>query len=229
VGFAEESCIADVPIHQSAKVIPVKKEQIMTVVTESNSLFQIDAELDELLEEIQEQAEAGGEVQKELLDRFHSFCQAHGEKVDRIGRFVRMMEGREQHCRSEAARLSDRARAAANKVDRTKTMVLYYLKSRELRKVEGQKFTLRIQKNSQDSVRITDEQAVPTAYRRIEAKMDGVLWETVLSLLPEELSQALERSILEAKPDSEAIKIAASREEEVPGAYVERGWHLRVS
>lgn len=201
----------------------------MTVVTESNSLFQIDAELDELLEEIQEQAEAGGEVQKELLDRFHSFCQAHGEKVDRIGRFVRMMEAREQHCRSEAARLGDRARAASNKVDRTKAMVLYYLKSRDLRKVEGQEFTLRIQKNSQDSVKITDEQTVPTAYRRIEAKIDGVLWETVVSLLPEELSQALEGSILEAKPDSEAIKMAASREEEVPGAHVHRGWHLRVA
>lgn len=201
----------------------------MTVVTESNSLFQIDAELDELLEEIQEQAEAGGEVQKELLDRFHSFCHAHGEKVDKIGRFVRMMETREQHCRTEAAHLVDRARAAANKVNRTKTMVLYYLKSRELRKVEGQEFTLRIQKNSQDSVKITDEKAVPTAYRRIEAKMDGVLWETVLSLLPEDLSRALERSILEAKPDTEAIKTAASREEDVPGAHVHRGWHLRVS
>jgi len=107
-------------------------------------------------------------------------------------------------------------------------MVLYYLKSRELRKVEGQEFTLRIQKNSQDSMRITDERAVPTAYRRIKAKMDGVLWETVLSLLPGELSQALERSILEAKPDSEAIKTAASRKEEVPGAHIHRGWHLRV-
>ena len=152
----------------------------MTVATESNSLFQIDAELDELLEEMQEQAEAGGEVQEELIDRFHRFCQAHGEKVDRIGRFVRMMEAREQHCRSEAARLGDRARAAANKVERIKAMVLYYLKSRDLRKVEGPEFTLRIQKNSQDSVKITDEEAVPTAYRRIEVKMDGVLWETVL-------------------------------------------------
>ena len=98
-----------------------------------NSLFQIDAELDELLEEIQEQAEAGGEVQKELLDRFHSFCHAHGEKVDRIGRFVRMREAREQYCRSEAARLGDRARFSANKADRTKSMVFYFLKSRDLR------------------------------------------------------------------------------------------------
>lgn len=201
----------------------------MTLVAESNSLFQIDAELDDLLEEIQLQAESGCEVPKELIARFHGFCQAHGEKVDRIGRFVRMMESREQHCRSEAARLGDRARAAANKVERTKSMVLYYLVSRDLKKVEGQEFTLRVQKNSQDSVKVTDEEAIPTAYRKIEARMDGVLWETILSLVPEDLSTALERSVHEARPDSEAIKAAASRHEEVPGAHVLRGSHLRVA
>lgn len=40
-------------------------------------------------------------------------------------------------------------------------MVLYYLLSRDLKKVEGYQFTLRTQKNSQDSVRITDEGALP--------------------------------------------------------------------
>jgi hypothetical protein len=78
-------------------------------------------------------------------------------------------------------------------------------------------------------VKITNEEAVPTAYRRIEAKMDGVLWETVLSLLPEELDKALERSIVETRPDSEAIKAATSRQEEIPGARVYRGSHLRVA
>lgn len=200
----------------------------MMLATESNSLFQIDAELDDLLEEIQMQTEHGGGVATELMARFHVFCHAHGEKVDRIGRFVRTMEAREQHCRSEAARLGDRARAAANKVERTKSMVLYYLASRDLKKVEGQEFTLRIQKNSQESVKITDEGAVPTAYRSVEVRMDGVLWETVLSLLPDDLSRTLESSVQEARPDSEAIKAAASRQEEVPGAHVQRGYHLRV-
>ena len=36
------------------------------------------------------------------------------------GRFVRMMETREQYCRSKAARLSDRAHVTAGKVERTK-------------------------------------------------------------------------------------------------------------
>ena len=64
-----------------------------------------------LLEQIEEQVEIQGKPSDELLSCFREFCEAHGEKVDRIGRFVRMMEAREQYCRSEAARLSERARA----------------------------------------------------------------------------------------------------------------------
>src|SRR3954454_11729933 len=133
----------------------------MASIVEASSLFEIDIELDSLLEQMEEQVEGGGEPSEDLVAKFHQFCETHGEKVDRIGRFVRMMEAREQFCRSEAARLGDRARAATSKIERTKNMVLYYLLSRDLKKIEGQQFTLRSQKNSQDSVRITDEAALP--------------------------------------------------------------------
>ena len=200
----------------------------MASIAEGKSLFEIDTELDLLLEEIQEQIECEGQASEELTARFQQFCVAHGEKVDRIGRFVRMMEAREQFCRGEAARLADRARAAAGKVDRTKSMVLFYLVSRDLKKIEGLEFTLRAQKNSQDSVRINDEAALPKSYCKIDARIDGVLWETVLSVLPEELAKSLELSVQETKPDTDAIKAAALRQEQVPGAEVRRGWHLRV-
>ena len=200
----------------------------MASVAEANSLFEIDIELDGLLEEIQEQVESEGEPSEDLVVRFQQFCEAHGEKVDRIGRFVRIMEAREQFCRSEAARLGDRARAAANRVERTKNMVLYYLLSRDLKKIEGQQFTLRAQKNSQDSVRITDEAALPWCYCRIEARIDGTVWQTVLSLLPDELAMALVSSVQEKRPNSEAIRAAAMQDEHVPGAEVRRGTHLRV-
>jgi hypothetical protein len=75
----------------------------MTSISTSNSLFDIDAELDDLLDEIQGQIEAQGEPSEDQLARFREFCAVHGEKVDRIGRFIRMMEAREQYCRSEPA------------------------------------------------------------------------------------------------------------------------------
>ena len=77
----------------------------MASIAEASSLFEIDMELDGLLEQIEEQVESQGQPSEDLVARFQQFCEAHGEKVDRIGRFVRMMEAREQFCRSEAARL----------------------------------------------------------------------------------------------------------------------------
>jgi hypothetical protein len=204
-------------------------ETQMVSIAEVSSLFEIDMELDGLLEEIEGQVESEGQAAEDLVARFQQFCEAHGEKVDRIGRFVRIMEAREQYCRSESARLTDRARAAAGKVERTKNMVLYYLLSRDLKKIEGYQFTLRAQKNGQDSVRITDQAALPKCYCRIEARIDGVVWETILSILPEELATVLESSVQEIRPDSDAIKAAVMRQEQVPGADVRRGSHLRVA
>jgi len=200
----------------------------MSTIAETNSLFEIDAELDGLLDEIEEQTAQGIEPAEEIVARFQQFCSAHGEKVDRIGRFLRRMEAREQFCRAEVARLSDRARAAAGKVERTKNMVLYYLMSRDLKAIEGREFTLRAQKNSQDSVRITEEAALPASFRRIDARIGGVLWETVLANLPDELAKMLESTVEESKPDTDSIKAAIQREEEVPGADLRRGWHLRI-
>ena len=200
----------------------------MSTIADTNSLFEIDTELDGLLDEIEEQTAQGGQPAEEIVARFQQFCSAHGEKVDRIGRFLRRMEAHEQFCRAEVVRLSDRARAAAGKVERTKNMVLYYLMSRELKSIEGREFTLRAQKNSQDSVRITDEASLPLAFRKIDARIGGVLWETVLANLPDELGKMLESSLEESRPDTDSIKAAILHEQQVPGAELRRGWHLRI-
>src|SRR5271165_1171232 len=187
------------------------RKRIMSTIAATNSLFEIDVELDSLLDEIEEQTALEGSPSEELVARFQGFCSAYGEKVDRIGRFLRQMEVREQFCRSEAARLSDRARAAAGKVERTRNMVLYYLMSRNLKVIEGREFTLRAQKNSQDSVRVTDEAALPLAYRKIDARIGGVLWETFLANLPDELGKMLESTLEESRPDTDTIKAAIQR------------------
>lgn len=201
----------------------------MASIAEANSLFEIDMELDGLLDEIELQIESEEEPSEELVARFQEFCEARGEKVDRIGRFLRMMEAREQFCRSEATRLGERARATAGKVARTKNMALYYLLSRDLKKIEGQQFSLRAQKNSQDSVKIIDRDAVPKCFCRVEARIFGAVWEKVLSLLPEELRKNLESSVQETRPDNDAIRAAHERREVVPGVEVRKGFHLRVT
>ncbi len=108
-------------------------------------------------------------------------------------------------------------------------MVLYFLATRRLKKIEGREFTLRLQKNGQDSVEITDAGQVPMNYRELELHVPGPVWQTVLALLPEDTSTALASCIRDDKPSNDAIKEAASRFEEVPGAQVKRGIHLRVA
>jgi hypothetical protein len=206
-----------------------ERRQSMPSIAQENSLFEIDRELDALLDEIEEEIESRGEASAELVDRFQQFCEAHSEKADRIGRFLRMMEGRIQYCRGEANRLQDRARASDRKAAQAKYMVMYYLKSRDLKKIEGREFTLRIQKNSQDSVRITDETRVPLRYRTVSARLDGHSWERVMENVPDELKRLLVASIQEASPSNEAIKNAVQNQIAVPGAEVYRGDHLRVA
>lgn len=201
----------------------------MASIVEENSLFEIDRDLDTLIDEIEEEIENRGEASAELLDRFQQLCEAHGEKADRIGRFLRMMEARVQYCRSEANRLQERARSSERKATQTKYMVMYYLKSRDLRKIEGREFTLRIQKNSQDSVRFSDETQVPMLYRIVAARIDGPLWERVIESVPEEIARSLLASIQDASPSNEAIKQAVQSQIAVPGAEVYRGNHLRVA
>jgi hypothetical protein len=197
-------------------------------MSEANTLFEIDRELDSLLDQIEEEAEENGTASPELLERFQQFCQAESDKVDRIGRFLTLMDSRLKYCRQQAEHLQKRARSTDAKVVRTKNMVLCFLAARGLKKIEGREFTLRLQKNSQDSVRITDEAAVPISYCRIDAQIDGVVWKSALSLLPDDLSKCLDSAIQEMRPDTDAIKAAAMRNEQVPGVEVRRGSHLRV-
>jgi len=203
----------------------------MSTIAQESSLFEIDEELDLLLDEIQEQTETDGqeEIPAALILRFQQFCDAHYEKVDRIGRFLTLMEWRTQYCKAEAARLYERARTAENKADRTKIMVLYYLGSRGLRKIEGREFTLRAQKNSQDSVHILNETQVPLAFLDVEARVPGSVWQSVLADLPQETAKVLSGCVRQMKPSNEAIRQAAKMQEAVPGAEVRRGTHLRVA
>jgi len=198
-------------------------------MSDGNTLFEIDWELDSQLDQIEEEAEETGSASPELLERFQQFCEAESEKVDRIGRFLTLMDNRLKYCRQQAERFQARARSADAKIVRTKNMVLYFLAVRGLKKIEGKEFTLRFQKNSQYSVEITDASQVPIACRELDLRVPGRIWQAVVALLPEDTSEGLKSCIRDDKPSNDAIKEAAGRCEEVRGAQVKRGIHLRVA
>ena len=206
-----------------------EKNSILETIASDHSLLEIDRELDVLLDQMQDELEEKGVASPESVVRFHAFCDAYGEKVDRIGRFIRVMEARTAYCKAEAARLVARGKSAANKVEQTKALVLYYLQSREMTKMEGKQFTLRCQKNSQDSVKITDQALVPLRLKRVDARFDGATWERILAAVPQELRSVLVAGIEDIVPVNDAIKHAVAQHETVEGALVTRGHHLRVA
>jgi hypothetical protein len=59
--------------------------------------------------------------------------------------------------------------------------------------------------------------------RWVDGRIGGVLWETVLANLSDELGKMLESTVEESRPDTDSIKAAILHEEQVPGAELRRG------
>jgi hypothetical protein len=199
-----------------------------TSLATDHSLLELDSELDALLDQIQDEIEEQGEASPEAMERFQLFCQAMDVKIDRIGRFLRVMETRADYSKKESSRYAARARRAQNKIERTESMVLYYLASHDLKKVESHEFTLKRNENSQDSVVITQLDSIPDDLRRFEAKIDGPLWLDVIGALPKTLAEPLAASVKSSEPSNSAIKLHFANGGVVEGASIKRGYHLTI-
>jgi hypothetical protein len=199
-----------------------------TSIATDHSLLDLDNELDALLDQIQDEIEEQGESSAEAIERLQLFCKAMDVKIDRIGRFLRIMETRAEYCKKESARFAARAKRAQSKIERTESMVLYYLASHDLKKIESHEFTLKRNKNSQDSVEIAQPESIPNDLRRFEAKVDGPLWLDVIDALPKTLAEPLAASVKSSEPSNSAIKQHIANGGVVEGASVKRGYHLRI-
>jgi hypothetical protein len=213
-----------IPFESAPGAAPTPKD-----IADDHSLLKIDQELDFLMEQIEDEIDESGEASKEAMERLQLFCQAMNVKVDRIGRYLSVMETRAAHCKQEAARYAQRAKRAQSKIDRTKGMVLYYLESHDLKQVESDSFTLRRQKNSQDSVIVSNPDATPPDLKRYELKIAGDIWMKVSRALPEELAAALQATVSGAEPMNQAIKQCFANGKTIDGVVVKRLYHLRTA
>jgi hypothetical protein len=163
------------------------------------------------------------------MDQLQAFAEALNVKVGRIGRYRAAMEARAAHCKKEAARYTVRAKRAESKIERTKQMVLYYLESHNLTQLETDDTTLRRQKNSQDSVIVTNAAAIPPDLKRYELKVDGSVWMKLFLALPDDVAAALQASVRDTEPQNSAIKQYFADGKTIDGVEVKRLSHLRVS
>ena len=97
-------------------LIPFDTNPNARQVADDNSLLEIDQELDAMLEHIEDEIEEDGEASKQSMDLLQVFAEAMNLKIDRIGRYLSVMETRAAHCKKEAARLAARAKRAESRV-----------------------------------------------------------------------------------------------------------------
>jgi ribose 5-phosphate isomerase RpiB len=213
----------------AAQPLPIPLEKPTPVaLAKENSFFELDSELDALLERIEDEIEEHGEASAEAMDALSLFAKAMNVKIDRIGTYLTAMEVRAAHCKAQMQRFATRAKHAENKIALTKRMVLEYLAIHELKKIESDEFTLRRQKNSVDSVIISNPETIPPDLRTYELKVDGSFWLSLINEVSEPYAETLLRCVRSEEPSNSAIKAFVGTGGRVEGAIVRRDFHLRV-
>ena len=93
---------------QTAPLIAFQLTSSPISVAADHSRLELDSELDALLDQIQDEIEEQGEASAEAMERLQLFRQAMDVKIDRIGRFLRVMEIHAEYCKRESARYAAR-------------------------------------------------------------------------------------------------------------------------
>jgi len=197
------------------------------------SIFEIDEALDLLVQSAQEQAEASnGEITEELRNALVEYVEAFGYKVDRIANYIKAQRAEAETAGREAERLAVRQRAAENRGKRLKDMLVYFMASRELRRLRGSLNTITLQNNSQPSLVVNDVSCIPNAFYRAKVDLPWTEWEEVLASLPpgplrDRLRVAEGRSV-QKELQRGVLADTLARGENVNGATLVKGQHVRV-
>lgn len=208
----------------------------MTAVAEATgldqrSLFELDDRLMELMAQVEQAAEAGEAISQELAQAIDAYLEAHRYKVDRIAGYWRWQQSIADICGREAERMSARKRAAENRIVRLKGYVQAFMVSRGVRKLEGERSDISMQRNSSASVVIDDPSQLPEHFLERAIRLTKPEVRELVAALPD---GALSRRLaftLESDgwgPNGETIRAGLMSGEAIAGARLVTGSHLRL-
>ena len=156
------------------------------------------------------------------------------EKRDAVVGFLRHCEAQQKFADLEIERLKIRR----ERIARFQAEFEQYLVSlidqfaipdrRGVKRLEGNFSSMRIQKNP-DSVVITDEKALPVAWKDVVLTMPAHVWEALLERLDKGERRVFEEKVkkCEFKPDKRAVAGELKNGEQIPGADLKFGeWRL---
>jgi hypothetical protein len=194
------------------------------------SLFDLDERLIELMDCAEDAAE-NGEIPHELLQEINEYLEAFRTKVDRIAGYWRWQESIATICGEEADRLSARKRAAERRVNRLKEMMMAFMMSRSLKRLDGEKSAIGLQTNSTASLVVDDPLQIGECFFEKSLRFTKTeLQEIVYQLTDGKLRARLEAALAgdDWEINSSALRFAITNSSCVSGARLVKGNHLRL-
>lgn len=195
------------------------------------SLFDIDERLVELMDQVADAAADGQEPSSELIEVINEYIEAFQSKVDRIAGYLRWQESIASICGAEAERLSARKKSAEGRVSRLKNMLLHFMLSRGLKKLEGDRAAIGLQPNSAASLVVDDPLKIGECFfERSIGFTKTEIQELIYQLPVGELRGRLETQLAEEgwQVNGSAIRAAIVNGSEVDGARLVKGHHIRI-
>ena len=191
------------------------------------SLFEIDAELEAAFDQMQEEREITGNISDESRERCIQLFAELGKKIDRIAAYLRTQQRKASIPAEEAQRLQQRRWSAEQRVRDVKEMLIYFMRCRGLKRLEGELNTIRLQTNSQASLQI-DDWNLPQEFCLHTGSIPHRLLKEMLEYLPVGLRGEFLQAIINTQPNTQLVRDALLRGETVAGARFERRCHIRI-
>lgn len=208
----------------------VRKHVVLKPERDPRSLFDIDERLVDLMDRIEEAAEAG-EISQELIQEANDYLEAFRTKVDRIAGYWRWQESIARICGEEAERLSARKKAADGRLNRLKSMLVAFMMTRGLKKLEGEKAAIGMQANGTPSLVIDDpfqigERFFENTIRFTKTELQEIVYQLTEGDLRRRLETILSGEAWEV--NGSAVRSALANNTVVSGARLVKGFHVRL-
>lgn len=181
------------------------------VVPINRTLYSVEEDLQALLECLE--TVAPEQEQEYLADLSKAIGDAK-DKRDAVAQYMAHCESQVEFAKAEIRRLQERKASFENSLDRLKLYLVRMMEQAGTKKLEGNSVTFSLRK-CPASVEISDESAVPPAYKTATLAMPGTLAEQVLDALPMDAPVSLNFTV-----DKRAIKAAIDGGLEIAGAQI---------
>jgi hypothetical protein len=194
------------------------------------SLFDLDDRLIELMSLVEEATDGGGEISEELTQEIDTYLEAYRLKVDRIVGYWRWQQSIADISSKEAKRLAARKKAAENRVSRLKGFLFAFMMARGIKKLEGEKSDIGMQRNSTASLVVDDPVQIAEHYFERNVRLTKTdLQEIVYQLAEGEVRRRLELTLKDGwEVNVEAVRAALMNREVTAGARLVTGSHVRI-